>query len=620
MQNFNSLNTLTIGRKDLAMSNRVMILATSLLYIITGTSWSQSYWTRSYSGLFNSVNAITSTYDNNFIAAGSKVVKLTPNGDTVWTKKFSTPSGENSIGGVAFAITPTPDGNFLVAGSTNGNAIADGGTLEKITSKGDIIWTKKIEGTAYGITPTTDGNFIIAGFSTIKITPNGEMLWTKTFGEMHAIKPTWDGNFIIAGTDPNRNLNILKIDSKGNTLWTKTIYTDTQGVANAIAPADKGNFIIAAYLSTGNRSVCFLKITQDGDILWTKRYGENSYYDVVSAISPTRDGNFIAVGYAMESEYILKIKPDGDTLWTKTIKQDDRYAYGIAPTNDGRFIIAGYSFGSSTSENRLWFHSIIDDRYGYKNIPFQFKIPVSNDCRNYIYSPLKVPSGMIVNSSGLISWLPKTDSVYREHAEFLISDSKGHKDTLSFNIYVNARHCLIIDDLFACKSIPFTLKIPVFGDSINYGYTPHKVPYGMLVSLGGTVSWTPKIDSVYKEHAEIIVSNDTGDKDTMSLNIFVNGLDIPTSAKISNRFSSSNQALNIIQLSLSQIKFSLPAGISIVEIYDISGHCIQQLRSAGPQVVWNTLNASGSPVNSGRYFAKITNGTASSVSGFTLVR
>ncbi len=48
----------------------------------------------------------------------------------------------------------------------------------------------------------------------------------------------------------------------------------------------------------------------------------------------------------------------------------------------------------------------------------------------------------------------------------------------------------------------------------------------MTVSLGGAISWTPTTDSAYMDHAEFIVADDQGAKDTVTFNIFVNRRDL----------------------------------------------------------------------------------------------
>jgi hypothetical protein len=179
----------------------------------------------------------------------------------------------------------------------------------------------------------------------------------------------------------------------------------------------------------------------------------------------------------------------------------------------------------------------------------------------------------------------------------------------------------IIDDRYAFKDSLFTFKIPVSGDSLNHGYSPLKVPSGMTVSPGGTISWTPQTALVYMDHAEFLVADDYGKKDTLTFNIFVNSSYHPVAIKpISHLIANKNRSFSINQTLSSPIKFNLPNGISSLEIYDINGRCVQRLKPVDAQVVWSGLNSAGRPVSSGRYFAKIKDGTSSRMAEFSVVR
>ena len=441
----------------------------------------QSYWKRTYGGIHeDKANAIALMPDGNIIVAGWTMsfgagvedlylLKIKPYGDTLWTRTYGGSSWDR-----ANAITPTPDGNFIVAGhkqtfnTANMNAY-----LCKITPDGDTLWTKMYSRTsddeANAITITPDGNLIVAGhtqslssagydFYILKITPDNDTIWTKTYGGPGnnyalAITPSPDGNFIVVGETEyidagSSDVYILKIKPDGDTLWTKTYGGKGFEIGCAISPTPDGNFIIAGYTSSfgaGSSDVYILKIKPDGDTLWTKTYGGKGF-EIGCAISPTPDGNFIIAGYTSSfgagssDVYILKIKPDGDTLWTKTYggKEDDE-AIAITPAGDGNFMVVGWTNSFGAGNEDVWLISIIDDRYAYKDVPFTFKIPVSSNALNHVYAPLNVPSGMTVSQGGTISWMPKTDSVYMDHAEFLVADDYGRKDTLTFNIFVNSK-------------------------------------------------------------------------------------------------------------------------------------------------------------------------------------
>jgi hypothetical protein len=549
------------------MNKRKFILLMAALCTMTTVCWGQSYWKRTYGGTFNdaAANAITPTSDGNFIIAGytnylSYLLKINPNGDTLWTKTYDDTNGK------ANAIIPTSDGDFIVAGTTGSLGYNSKVFLLKIKPNGDKLWTRTYGGTsdccAQTITITSDGNFIISGSTflhdevredlyLLKVKPNGDILWTKTYGGTNGglaqkIMPTSDGNFIIAGYTYNSQIYLLKINPNGDTLWTKTYGEFGGRFAQTITTTSDGNFIVAGIESPSGSevwNVYLLKIKPNGDTLWTKTYKETENYEVY-AIESTSDGNFI-VGGAITSYgagtgvvYLMKIKPNGDTLWTKTYAGIGyQVAYAITPTLDGNFIAAGV-----TSDNKwgawedVYLLSIIDDRYTKKDSLFTFKIPVSGDSRSNVYFPLKAPSGMTVSLGGTISWTPKTDSVYMDHVEFLVADDYGKKDTLTFNIFVNSSY-----------------------------------------------------------H--------------------------PTAIKpMSHSIAKNNQTFRISQASASQIKFSLPTDASNIDIYDINGRCVQRLKPADAQAVWNGLNSAGRPLSSGRYFAKIKDGASSRMAEFSVVK
>jgi uncharacterized delta-60 repeat protein len=545
------------------------------IMMLAGICAGQSYWKRTYGGsLSDGANAITPTPDGNFIVAGytssfgnvngdAYFLKIKPNGDTLWTKTY----GVTNING-ASAITPTPDGNFIAAGYTYslGNGSGDAYLL-KIKPDGDTLWTKTYGGTeldaADAITPTSDGNFIVTGetksFGTgvdndvylLKIKPDGDTIWTKTYGGTNddwanAITPTPDGNFIVAGYthsfgSQSGSAYLLKIKPNGDTIWTKTYGGTSGGLAKAITPTPDGNFIIAGEISSpdgSNADVYLLKIKPDGDTIWTKTYGGTNN-DLVQAITPTRDGDFMVAGFTYPHLpygtgynyyiYLLKINPSGDTLWTKTFGGTN--AISITSTSDGNFIAAGNTTSLGTGDD-VYLFSIIDDRYAKKDSLFTFKIPVyDTDSLGHGYTPLNVPSGMTVSLGGTISWTPMTDSAYVDYIEYLVTDDFGRKDTLTFNLFVN------------CRKRPIKVIDPV----------------------------------------------------TKSNNLF------KTAGISINSFSS-------------YTSFSLPVPNGSLAIYDIHGRLVQNLSISNNTAIWR------GKIPAGRYFARMTDGRREMVKSFVVVK
>jgi WD40 repeat protein len=258
-------------------------------------------------------------------------------GQSYWEKTY----GENFSD--AYAVTPTPDGNFIVAGRTQSNDLSNYNYdvyILKIKPDGDTLWTKTYGGNddyeAYAISPMVDGNFLVAGTASIftlnetsvyllDIRPNGDTIWTKTLGGTsefaNSLSSTTDGNFIVAGGGSD-DVFILKIKPSGDTIWTKTYGGFLQGYASAVIQLADGNFFIAGTTMSTTSDVYnfyLLKISADGDTLWTKNYGGSYSYEL-RTIAAMPDGDFILGGYINYSSnghyatYLVNIKPGGNCL------------------------------------------------------------------------------------------------------------------------------------------------------------------------------------------------------------------------------------------------------------------------------------------------------------------
>jgi hypothetical protein len=516
-------------------------------------------------------------------------------GQVYWKKTFNEEGFEKF-----YTIQPTTDGNFLVVGSD---------MLIKIKPNGDTLWTKTFDrGEFCAIQPTIDSNFLVVDSNAlIKIKPNGETIWTKTYGngKFYAIQPTTDNNFLIAGSlkgDTNINMGVdgwlVKIKPNGDTIWTKSYGKTGDDEFFEIQPTIDGNFLIAGYkISLGGFDGWLVKIKPDGDTMWTKTYG-GAGYCFFKTIQPTIDGNFLIAGSKEVSEdmkygWLIKVKPDGDTIWTKTYSGTggwDEFS-SIQLTSDRNFLIAG-----STASY----------------------VPV--DTRKDGWLVKIKPEGNIIWSKTFLGTGWDAISTVRATTDgnFLVAGPKGDGGSWL---------TCIIADQNAYKNALFIYKIPTYGeDTLNFGYTPIHAPSGMSVSLGGTISWTPKTDSVYMDHAEFLVFTDAGKKDTLTFNIFVNSdYHAPASIKPSRINKSISNSFEINTISLSgKIKFSMPLSATSMSVYDINGRIIDKVTqittSFEAYAIWPSASSGYAKITTGKYFAKVNMGNNTIVKPFLLVR
>jgi hypothetical protein len=401
------------------------------------------------------------TPDGNFIVVGdlhgrAGAIKITANGDTIWTKRYY--PGENTSS-TSQSIIATPDGNFIITGDRFLQTFDQEAYILKITPNGDTLWTRSVGNEGHSLcasaaAPGPDGNFVVTGWyddvtAIFRISADGVIVSSRNIssgGRMATIIPTHDGNFIIAGFPAGVGRAALKIDPAGDTIWTLSLDNFNCTDILAIAPSGE-NVILAgganAIINEGKGGQGILiSVKPDGGIAWSRNFGSTGYLGL-SAITPTSDGNFIAAGPS-ETSFdstgirLVKITNTGDTLWTRTfLRNTNTGVSSIYPTSDSTFIIVG---GIYTEKDgyEMYTLTMIDDRYTKKSIPFSFRIPLRNPSAAATYTPLTIPNGMTISPDGVLSWTPSTDSVYTTGVAVRVLSASGECDTITFNVLVNS--------------------------------------------------------------------------------------------------------------------------------------------------------------------------------------
>lgn len=189
-------------------------------------------------------------------------LKLDASGNLEWSKFYGgnftdTPEG----------VVETDNGDFIIAGgsdSTDTDITNNKGAYDfwviRISANGDLVWEKSFGGDeideAKAILKANDGNIVIAGDTRsnnqdvsgtngaadiwlIKISPEGDLIWEKTYGGTsfdvsRDLQLTQDGGLLLAGSSrssdgdvsENKGQNdawVIKVDSDGNLQWETSI-------------------------------------------------------------------------------------------------------------------------------------------------------------------------------------------------------------------------------------------------------------------------------------------------------------------------------------------------------------------------------------------------------------
>jgi hypothetical protein len=219
---------------------------------------------------------------------------------------------------------------------------------------------------------TLDGGYIIVGYTEsfptsrevylIKTDSLGDSLWTKTYGgssadQAYSVQQTSDGGYIIVGSTSSfgsggRDVYLLKTNISGDTIWSKTFGGSETDRGWSVQQTSDGGYIIVGETSSfgaGTYDVYLIKTSFSGIPLWTRTYGD-TLFEYGWAVQQTSDGGYIIVGdtYSFGAGeydvYLIKTDSSGDTLWTRSYgsSQSD-YGRFVQQTSDGGYIIAGYT-------------------------------------------------------------------------------------------------------------------------------------------------------------------------------------------------------------------------------------------------------------------------------------
>lgn len=280
------------------------------------------------------------------------------------------------------SIQQTGDGGYIIAGFSRKSATNLDIKLIKTNSVGDSLWVRTYGGPANeeakSVRETTDGGYIVAGYTKsfgagnsdallMKIDSAGNLLWTKTYGNTNVetantVRQTTDGGFILFGTATTNtssydNAYLIKTDALGDTLWTKTIGTNADDIGTYVQQTPDSGYILTGTLANinGGASDVFLAKTNSlGAVQWVKTYGGPSY-DYGNYIQTTTDGGYVIYGSSRSFHtsiydiYMVKTDANGDSLWTRRVSGGyGDYGTCMMQTADGGYFVAGNSANSAS--------------------------------------------------------------------------------------------------------------------------------------------------------------------------------------------------------------------------------------------------------------------------------
>lgn len=241
-------------------------------------------------------------------------------------------------------------------------------------AQSQIDFYKRYNGNGYdygnGAVELPDTSYMICGSSTsflngapqaylMKLDSMGNHLWSKNYGGLETetaqrVFFTPGDGFYVAGhmnTTPTGDFNFyfFHTDTEGELLWEKNYGTDSWEILNdAIKLEDSSYILVGETFGTadGEKDGYIVRLDKFGDTLWTKNsghIGEDVFNDVLNFY----DTSFVVGGQAWNSDssmlksYMACYKMDGTLIWENQYGSDGNYVVNTMEKHNGYIIGVG---------------------------------------------------------------------------------------------------------------------------------------------------------------------------------------------------------------------------------------------------------------------------------------
>jgi hypothetical protein len=236
---------------------------------------------------------------------------------------------------------------------------------------------------AYAVAPLSDGGYLTVGVTNskgagsndiwaIKNAKNGATQWENVFGgpkwdiatsvievQSSASSENSDKAFLVFGStssteNGDSDFGLLKLDQQGNLLWQKKYGNSGEEKGHVVLNSPDGGFILLGTVSnpsSGLNNILVIKTDSQGQVLWKNIYGDDGE-DYITTAQLTSEGDIIFGGTNPTGNYdfwLNKIDSQGKLLWQSTAgtKSSD-IATDLVINTDGSIVMVGYNISNGT--------------------------------------------------------------------------------------------------------------------------------------------------------------------------------------------------------------------------------------------------------------------------------
>ncbi|MFK7933350.1 MAG: PQQ-binding-like beta-propeller repeat protein, partial [Saprospiraceae bacterium] len=202
------------------------------------------------------------------------------------------------------------------------------------------------------------------------------------FGE--AIITTENGGYVLAGfsesfgDDNDLDIYVIRTDVDGDVLWERTYDEGFIEHGYALVATADGGFLIAGdrrATQTAAFNAYLIKINANGDLEWSKEYGDELSHQQAFAIIPAHNGGYLLLGRSEEIDfnpndeideddlavYLVAVDENGELLWEKQYGDDENQeGFDLTTYADG-YVLAGKTVNTQTESTDAYLINITAD-------------------------------------------------------------------------------------------------------------------------------------------------------------------------------------------------------------------------------------------------------------------
>lgn len=190
---------------------------------------------------------------------------------------------------------------------------------------------------------------------------DGKVRWTKSYGDIRndgswGLIQTDDDNIVIVGwteKDANKGTDVyvLKVNNQGDIIWEKVLGDVGNDIGVSVQKTSDNCLMVFGIteLSGAQGSLIYVsKLSNNGELLWEKKYGFQGYYNYIGNVLRTSGDNYLIAGTVIRENgqtdgFAMELDRDGNLLWQKIYADPgNQWISSLVEVDDG-YVLVGHS-------------------------------------------------------------------------------------------------------------------------------------------------------------------------------------------------------------------------------------------------------------------------------------